>query len=459
MIPIEGQPILTAAAMRGAEERGVAAGTSLTTLMERAGEGVAAAVRRLAAGAEMLILCGPGNNGGDGYVAARLLAAAGHPVRIAASAEPVTALARAARDRWTGPVEALDAAGPAPICVDALFGIGLSRHVGDDIAHALRQLVGAAHLGIAVDVPSGIDADDGAAPGDLPTYDLTLALGAIKPAHVLQPGAARCGTVRLIDIGIDAAADTHVLAPRRLPVPGPATHKFSRGMVAVVKGRMAGAAQLAAVAAMHAGAGYVVLLGASLPGPPHALVRRPFDEDALSDPRIGAVVIGPGLGRDDGMRDLLHRVLASDRALVVDGDALRLVTPEMLAARGGPIVLTPHAGEFAGLFGAYEGSKIDAARGAAQRSGATVVFKGADTVIAEPSGRAAVATNASAWASTAGSGDVLAGAIGAALAAGLSPFEAASAGVWMHGTAARRLGPAFVADDLATALAATRADR
>jgi len=467
MIPIQGQPILTAAGMRGAEARAVAAGTPLAALMERAGRGVAEAVRRLAAGAEVLVLCGPGNNGGDGWVAAATLAAAGHPVRVAALAEPATDLARAARARWSGPVATLSEARPAPVCVDALFGIGLSRPIDRAVADALAAATGGASLTIAVDLPSGLSADDGRmpddahAPHDLPAADLTLALGALKPAHVLQPAAARCGTVRLIDLGIDARSEAHVLPPRLLPAPRPEDHKFSRGMVAVVRGRMAGAAHLAAAGAMHAGAGYVALLGASLPAPPHALVRRPFDDEALADPRIGAVVIGPGLGRDEAMRGLLDRVLASDRKLVIDGDALHLLTPERLAARGGRMILTPHAGEFAALFGVHDGSKIDAAREAARRSGATVVFKGADTVIAEPDGRALVATGASGWLSTAGSGDVLAGAIGAALASGtgLSPLDVAATGVWMHGEAARRLDSAFVADELAAALSDVRALR
>jgi hydroxyethylthiazole kinase-like uncharacterized protein yjeF len=228
-------------------------------------------------------------------------------------------------------------------------------------------------------------------------------------------------------------------------------------MVAVVRGRMAGAAQLAADAAMHAGAGYVELLGPTIPGAPHALVRRRCDDAALADARVGAVLIGPGLGRDDEAQALLDCVLATAHPLVIDGDALHLVTPERLRARGGTLILTPHAGEFGALFGDPDTDKLAAARAAAARAGATIVFKGPDTVIATPDGRAALAEAASSWLSTAGSGDVLAGAIAAMLAGGRAPIDAAAAGVWLHAAAARRLGPAFIADDLATALAGARA--
>ncbi len=468
MTPIEHEPILTAAEMRAAE---AASGQTPEALMARAGVAVAHAVDRLAAHHAVLILCGPGNNGGDGYVAAARLAAMGRQVRVAATGEPRTPAAIAARARWAGAVEPLATAAPAPVVVDALYGTGLRRPLADDESRALARLTNEATLSIAVDLPSGVATDDGHVPGlaasieeahfldTVPTIDVTLALGAVKPAHVLQPAAALCGAVRLLDIGIEAASRVSVNGPMSLVPPGPDDHKFTRGMVAVVKGRMAGASHLASIAAMHAGAGYVALLGATMPGAPHGLVRRPLDDDALGDARIGALVVGPGLGRDDDMRGILDRVLATDRALVIDGDALHLVTPEQLKARGGTMILTPHAGEFAALFGDAEGSKIDAARAAAVRSGATIVFKGADTVVADPAGSVVVAGEASGWLSTAGSGDVLAGAIAAMLAGGMAPIDAAAMGVWMHGEAARRLGAAFVADDLARALSDVRAAR
>ncbi len=457
MIPIAGTPVLTAAEMRAAEDTAIAAGAGVDALMQRAGAGVADAVRRLAGVNEVLVLCGPGNNGGDGYVAAARLHAAGRAVRVAATGEPRSPAAIAARGLWTGAVEPLATTAPAPVVVDALFGTGLSRALDGEVAAALARLVAAASLAIAVDVPSGVSTDDGAVLGEVPVMHVTLALGAAKPAHLLQPAASRCGAVRLLAIGVDARSEAHVLSHPDLPPPAVDAHKFTRGMVAVVRGRMAGAAQLAATAAMHADAGYVELLGPTIPGAPHALVRRRCDDAALADPRIGAVLIGPGLGRDDEARTLLDRVLATAHPLVVDGDALHLITPQRLRARGGTMILTPHAGEFAALFGAPDVDKLTAARAAATQSGATVVFKGPDTVIATPDGRAILADAESSWLSTAGSGDVLAGAIAAMLAGGRAPIDAAAAGVWLHAAAARQLGPAFVADDLATALAGARA--
>ncbi|GAA4214272.1 bifunctional ADP-dependent NAD(P)H-hydrate dehydratase/NAD(P)H-hydrate epimerase [Sphingomonas endophytica] len=457
MIPIAGTPVLTAAEMRAAEDAAIAAGTSVDTLMQRAGAGVADAVRRLAGVNDVLILCGPGNNGGDGYVAAARLHAAGRSVRVAASGEPRTPAAIAARALWTGAVEPLATAAPAPVLVDALFGTGLSRALDAETGAALGRLARQANLTIAVDVPSGVATDDGTVFGEVPAFHVTLALGAAKPAHLLQPAAARCGTVRVIPIGIPTDSATQILARPDLTAPPVDAHKFTRGMVAVVRGRMAGAAQLAASAAMHAGAGYVTLLGATIPSAPHALVRRRLDAEALADPRIGALLIGPGLGRDDDACASLEQALATDHPLVVDGDALHLVTPERLCDRHAPLILTPHAGEFAALFGAPAGSKLAAARDAAVRAQATIVFKGPDTVIAAPDGHAIIAGEANSWLSTAGSGDVLAGAIAALLAGGRRALDAAAAGVWLHGEAARRLGPAFIADDLAVALAGARA--
>lgn len=454
MTPLDGLPLLTAEEMRAAEAAEIARGVSVDQLMERAGAGVAAWVQRLSA-APVLILCGPGNNGGDGYVAARLLAAAGRAVRVAASGEPASGAAARARALWTGPVEAVSDAQPAPVLVDALFGTGLARPLDPALAARLSALAAAAQCCIAVDLPSGVASDDGALLGPAPTFDLTLALGALKPGHALHPGAGTCGAVRRAEIGIAATSRAEMLAPSHLPAPGPEAHKYTRGMVAVVSGAMPGAATLAAEAALRAGAGYALLLGESAGGPA-ALVRRPWSAGALADPRIGAVVIGPGLGRDERAAALLADALASPHPLLIDGDALHLVTPAKLAARAAPAILTPHAGEFAALFGTFAGSRIEAARAAASAAGAVVVLKGADTVIAAPDGAVRVA-HGPAWLATAGSGDVLAGAIAAQLAAGLDPFAAAGAGVWLHNAAARAQGGAFIADDLARALSRARA--
>ncbi|WBH16400.1 NAD(P)H-hydrate dehydratase [Sphingomonas radiodurans] len=448
MIPLAGLPILTAQEMRAAETRAITAGTNVDALMARAGEAVAEQVRRLAAGAEALVVCGPGNNGGDGYVAAAALRRAGHAVRVAASGEARTAVAAAARARWDGPVETLDAH-EAPVVVDALFGIGLTRALEDDVGGAVRRLVRAARLSVAVDVPSGVSSDDGACLGDVPRFDLTLALGAAKPAHVLQPAASLCGMVRVLDIGIAIDGAVRVAEPPRLTGPGPAAHKYSRGLVAVVAGSMPGASALSATAAAQGGAGYVLLLGSATDRLPHAIVRRRLDAAALADPRLGAVVIGPGLGRDDKARERRDMALSCGRPLVIDGDALHLLVGHAIPPRS---ILTPHAGEFAALFGGCGGSKIARALAAAQASGAIVVFKGADTVIAAPDGRAIVHPHGSAWLATAGTGDVLAGIIAAQRAGGADPFEAAATGVWLHAEAARRAGPAFLADNLAAHL-------
>ncbi len=483
MMRIDGQPILTAAEMRASEDVVIAGGVSVETLMERAGTAVAHAVRRLAGANAVLILCGPGNNGGDGYVAARILSAMGVPVRIAALAAPGTAAARAARTSWAGAVEALDEAEPAAVLVDALFGTGLTRPLGtipdraadaglrtaagqpdnNDVgrgpvmvADCFQRLAAAAQLRIAIDLPSGLATDTGVALSIPPVFDVTLALGAVKPSHVLQPAARYCGNVRLLDIGVDPASDAGTLAPPTLQTPGPDAHKYTRGMVAVIAGTMAGAAELAALAAMRAGAGYVTLLGVTS-GPPHALVRAALTEQTLGNERIGALVIGPGLGRDETARTRLSAALDAGHPLVIDGDALRLIGPDRIAAVAVPVILTPHAGEFDALFGTSGADKIARARDAARRSDAVIVFKGADTVIASPDGRVRVAGDASDWLSTAGTGDVLAGAIGAMLAAGHDPFDAACAAVWLHGDAARRLGPVFIGDDLADALRSARA--
>ena len=440
-------PILTSEAMRAAEADCVASGTSLTELMDRAGAAVADVAWRMAAGAPILILCGPGNNGGDGYVAAQRLAERGAAVRVAALADPATELAKAARARWRGPVEAIDAElAPASVIVDALFGAGLSRPLDHELAVILRRF--ADRRIVAVDVPSGIDSDgvrDWAAPL---SADVTVALGALKPAHILAPGAAACGRVRLAPIGIAADRTIRTLPHVRPETPGAAAHKFSRGMVLVFAGPMPGAAGLAAAAALRAGAGYVMLEGGE---------RVPFsaiiaESEAnfgkrLGDPRVGAVVIGPGFPASDDLLFDVEAALDSGKPLVLDAAAIAAALPRLCTT---PLraILTPHAGEFARAFPELYGSKIDRARAAAARTGAVVVYKGADTIIAAPDGRVAAAWPGSPWLATAGTGDVLAGACGAMLARGGDAFDAAVAAVGWHIAQAARIGPGLVADDL-----------
>ena len=451
MIRIDGQPVLTVEEMRAAEGRAIALGMTAESLMARAGEAVSEQVRRLAAGAEVLVMCGPGNNGGDGYIVADTLRRAGHPVRVAALSSPTTAPAAAALARWAGPIESLADVAPAPVMVDALFGIGMNRPLSSEAAEWLGGAIRAAHLSVAVDVPSGVSTDDGATLGATLPVNLTLAIGAVKSAHVLQPSAALCGEVRLIDIGLDAESNVRLAEVPRLSAPLTGAHKYSRGLVVVIAGRMPGAAALAACAAGHGGAGYVRLLGSSTDRLPHAIVRQPFTNEALADTRIGAMVVGPGLGRDEKAKERLAAALQSGRPLVIDGDALHLLGDEQARV---PTVLTPHAGEFSSLFGDLTGSKIDRAQQAARRSNAVVVFKGADTVIASPDGRAVVHSTGPSWLATAGTGDVLAGIIGAQLAGGADAFTAATNGVWLHAESARLSGGAFIADDLVAHLSA-----
>jgi len=440
--------------MRAAEARTIAAGVPAATLMQRAGSAVGEAAWRFGGGRDVLVLCGPGNNGGDGYVAAQWLAARGARVRVAASAPVRGEPAAAAAAGWHGPVEALDGARPGRIVIDGLFGIGLSRPLDTGVAKALQRLVGAADLAIAVDLPSGLASDAATPLAMVPDFDITLALGALKPAHVLHPAARQCGQVLLIDIGIVVESGTRMLESPALRVPSAADHKYSRGMVAVVSGSMPGAARLAARAAFGGGAGYVLLLGDGIDDGPDAIVRQRYAAAALDDHRIGALVIGPGLGRDTAARERLDHALASDKPLVIDGDALRLIDPDLLAQRPAPYVLTPHQGEFDALFGTSGGNAIDRALAASARCRGIVLLKGATTLIAAPDGRVAVAAGGNPWLSTAGTGDVLAGAIAAMLSRMPDrPFDAAGAGVWLHREAAHALAGPFLADDLAAALA------
>ncbi len=438
MTPLCG-PVLTAAEMKAAE---LACGVPLDVLMDRAGAALAEAALRFGGGNPVLVLCGPGNNGGDGYVAARCLRTRGIAVRVAALALPATDLACAARARWSGDVVPLVDATPAPVLVDALFGTGLARPLDVTVAAALDRLSKAASLVIAADVPSGIGADDGSLLGASPAR-ITLAFGAAKPAHLLQPSASHCGRVLLADLGMEAGSSVDVLARPRLSPPGASDHKYTRGMVAIIAGDMPGAATLGVTAAAHL-AGYTILCGKG--DAPAAVVRRGFDK-TLADAKLDAVLIGPGLGDTPGNRAKIDAVLASQVRLVLDAGALGLVAADGLG-RAAPTILTPHEGEFARLFGQLGGSKIDRARTAAAKLGATVILKGADTVIASPDGRATLPPPASPWLATAGTGDVLAGIATAMLGRGLAAHDAACAAVWLHGEAARRAGVGFIADDL-----------
>ncbi|AUW58542.1 bifunctional ADP-dependent NAD(P)H-hydrate dehydratase/NAD(P)H-hydrate epimerase [Sphingobium sp. SCG-1] len=455
-------PILTAAQMRAAEQALFATGIPEYDVMERAGAAVADVVWRAGGLRDTLVLCGSGNNGGDGFVIARLLRERGLAVRVAASADSRTPSSRQARALWNGPVEDVLTARPATQVVDALFGTGLTRGLDDGLAAKLCQLAGEARLTYTVDLPSGVRTDDGALLSDVPLFDICVALGALKPAHVLYPAASRFNRLICADIGIlveDAAV--RVLAPPRLFVPAANAHKYTRGLVAVLGGAMPGASALAALAVAHSGAGYVRLIGASpMESLPHAIVQQQDGTaTAFGDRRIAISLIGPGMGRSDEAVAQARIALAAGHPAVIDADGLLALRSLGFAALPNRAILTPHQGEFDSLFGALSGSRIAQAQHAAAQSGAVVILKGSHSIVAAPDGRAAVSHVASSWLSTAGTGDVLAGICAARLAVTGDPFHAACEAVWLHGEAARRAGAAFVADELITHLPAAIASR
>lgn len=445
--------ILTAAEMRAAEEETIAAGSSVDLLMERAGFAAAEAIWRFAGPIRALILCGPGNNGGDGYVVARALRDRGVEVTVAASAEPNSEAAQRARKSWVGETCSLDSARPAPLLIDALFGTGLTRALDAAVAGRLCELASEARVKVAIDLPSGVATDDGAILSPVPDFDLTVAFQTLKPAHLLQPAARHMGRIVVADIGIQARSNLELIRRPKLTPPGPDDHKYSRGFVALVAGDMPGAAALAASVALRSGAGYVSLAAPSfVAGVPSAVVQASRSaDDLLADERVGAAVIGPGLGRGEAAAEFLDRALGSTRPLVLDADALVLLAKRGIGALrrlAQPAILTPHQGEFGRLFPSAHGSKLEQARAAAEASKAVIVFKGADTIVAAPDGRAAMARPAPAWLATAGTGDVLTGIVAALRARGMEAFDAACAAVWIHGRSAEHSGPLLIADDL-----------
>ena len=477
--------ILSIAAMREAEAALIAGGASVESLMHTAGTGAAEYVWRMAAGRAVTVLCGPGNNGGDGYVIAEALRTRGGDVAVIAPVPPATAAARAAAAAFKGAVLPAEAVRRGAVFVDALFGVGLTRPVGaQDMALVCRLAATHAHA-VAIDVPSGVDGDTGNWLADgheaPPRYDLTIALGAWKGAHALMPAVAAMGALRLVDIGVGLVAagarpdpfgpGRMLRAPRTIAAPAADAHKYTRGCLCVVAGVMSGAAILAARAAQGAGAGYVRIAAArSFPAPADMVVA----ESALGDPRTTAILCGPGLGRDDGAKARLEATIEATFALrtpmVLDADALMLLRPRHLHGRGGLMpqhpgaaVLTPHEGELEALEKAWDlpgrttkgaaSGKVPRALALAAASGAVVVAKGPDTVIAAPGGQWIVHAGASAWLSTAGTGDVLAGAIASRLATGVGPFAAAAQGVWLQAEAARIAGVGFHAMKLADAVA------
>jgi hydroxyethylthiazole kinase-like uncharacterized protein yjeF len=433
------------------------------TLMENAGRAVARAIQARFRPRRTLVLCGPGNNGGDGYVVARLLARDGWPMAVAAKGFPQDGSdAARARARWHGPCVPFtpEEAARAGLVIDAVFGAGLSRDLDAELIQVLR----AAREIVAVDVPSGLDGATGAVRGFAPQARLTVSFFRLKPGHLLLPGRDLCGEMVLADIGMPAGALDRVTprtfhnGPGLWTLPGVATnaHKYARGHVTVLGGaEMTGAARLAADAARKAGAGLVTIaaLGSSevyRTGAPGTLVSETPLADLLADPRRTVWVCGPGLG-PEWSRKIWPELIAAGRVVVGDADVFTAFAGEPDKLRGGA-VLTPHAGEFSRVFGPPRVDRLASVREAAARTGSVVLLKGADTIVSRPDGVAAINASAPPWLATAGAGDVLSGLIAGLLAQGMNEWDAALAGAWLHGRAAAEVGQGLVAEDLAQAL-------
>jgi ADP-dependent NAD(P)H-hydrate dehydratase / NAD(P)H-hydrate epimerase len=499
--PIE---ILTTPQMARADRLAIAGGMPSMALMENAAAAIARTVTQMLqkySARRVLFLCGPGNNGGDGYVAARLLRSSRVKVRVASllPRELLRGDALKAASAWEGPVE------PAASCcfegsdlvIDALFGTGLARDIDGEAAEIIARLnswrrAAGQHV-VAVDIPSGIDGSTGAVRGVAVDADATVTFFRLKAGHLLLPGRLHCGELVLAHIGIrssvleEIAPETFVNAPpywlKDLPFPRVDGNKYSRGHAVVLSGDAShtGAARLAAIAALRGGAGLVTLasppdaMAVNAPALTSVMLREADGPEGLSrllaDPRINAVALGPGLGVGQATRALVATALAAPtshrRGFVLDADALTCFAGEaselwrLIRQAPGPVVLTPHGGEFARLFGVQNAawaakvrSKLDAARAAASESGAVVLYKGPDTVIASPDGRATMLSDASPWLATAGSGDTLTGIICGFLAQGMEPLAAASCGAWMHARAAQIFGPGLIADDISATLPA-----
>ncbi len=493
--------LLTAAQMRAAEAEAMASGLPGRLLMERAGRMAARDaidMLRRSNGRRVAILCGPGNNGGDGLVVARVLATRGVEVALAApyGLDVLKGDAAWAAQSWAGPVLPLaDLDLPqADLVIDALFGTGLSRDLDGIGLAAVKRVNAASRPVLALDLPSGIDSDTGSVRGAAINATRTIAFAALKPGHLLYPGRAHAGTFVRADIGIGrqtaACRNRHLrlfgpndpaLWAGDIPRPLQHGHKFDRGHALVLSGGglTTGAARLCARGALRIGVGLVTVAAPEPVLAIHAarldaiMVRRCNDSgdlaSLLDDRRITAVALGPGGGAGDSLAAAARVAIASRRGCVLDADALTSfagrsedLAAAIKAAGNQQVVLTPHEGEFARLFGNAAaidptGDKVERARAAACLTGAVVVLKGADTLIAASDGDAIINANGTPYLATAGSGDVLAGFITGLMAQGMPAFTAAAAGVWLHGAAGAAFGPGLVADDLPELLPAVLA--
>jgi hydroxyethylthiazole kinase-like uncharacterized protein yjeF len=484
--------VLTTAEMEHADRLAIAGGTPGFALMLRAGQAVAEAAMDLVEQGPILVVAGRGNNGGDGFVAATELVARGRSVSIILLCERETLqgdAALAARG-WKGPVLPCNAMaiGAPALIVDALFGAGLNRPVKGDPLDIIEAINASGVPVLSVDLPSGINGTTGAVMGVAVRATETVTFFRSKPGHLLLPGRVHCGRVRVVDIGIEAGVLDEIrpltfenipdLWCESFPVPRIDGHKYARGHAVVVSGDISatGAARLAARGALRAGAGLVTMASprdalAINASALTAVMIRAIDTtaefaDLLADKRLNACVIGPGAGVGEATRELVLAALSAQRGLVMDADALtsfadapNQLFDSMKSFDNPQVILTPHRGEFQRLFREITNhnllrSKLEEARLAAKTSGAVVLLKGPDTVVASPDGRAAVAANAPPWLATAGAGDVLAGMIGGFLAQGVRAFEAACMGVWMHGEAGSEAGPGLIAEDLPEVLPA-----
>jgi len=477
--------LLSVAEMGRADAMAVSAGVSEARLMEAAGAGVARETARRFPRMPVVVLCGPGNNGGDGFVAARALDAAGFDVRVAlfGRREALKGAAAANAKRWKGPVEpmvpaVLDGAG---LVIDAIFGAGLVRPLEGVPLATVSEIGRRALPVVAVDVPSGIDGDTGQIRGGAPAARLTVTFFRRKPGHLLLPGRTLCGETVVVDIGTPVQvldeirpqcfANSPPLWMEDFPWPRADDHKYSRGHAIIVGGaKMTGAARLAARAALRAGAGIVTIAApaesipiyaAYMPGVLTETIASANGFSALlADPRVSAALVGPGAGIGEATRALVLAALAAKRGCVLDADALTSFAEDpraLFSAEKPACIMTPHEGEFARLFGRtldLTADKLSRARAAAKLTGAVMLIKGADTVIAGPDGRAVINADAPPELATAGAGDVLAGIATGLLTAGMPAFPAACAAAWLHGAAAAEIGPGLIAEDLEGAMPA-----
>jgi hydroxyethylthiazole kinase-like uncharacterized protein yjeF len=484
--------VLTTAEMERADRLTIAAGTPGFALMLSAGQAVAETAMDLVEEGPIVVIAGRGNNGGDGFVAAAELAARGREVSVILLCErdSLQGDAASAARGWKFPVLPFNpqAIGKPALIIDALFGAGLNRPVKGEPHDMIEAINAIGAPVLAVDLPSGINGDTGTVMGIAVRSTETVTFFRRKPAHLLLPGRTYCGRVRVADIGIDPRVleeinpQTFENIPQfwrnSFPVPRIDGHKYARGHAIVVSGDIAatGAARLSARGSLRAGAGLVTLASprdalAVNASALTAVMVRPIDTviefaELLTDKRLDTCVIGPGAGLGLRTRDFVLTALSAKRSLVLDADALTSFAeaPDRLfeaikASHDPQVVLTPHEGEFPRIFSDISNkhplrSKLERVRAAAERSGAVVLLKGPDTVVASPDGRATIASNAPPWLATAGAGDVLSGVIGGLLAQGVAAFEAASIGVWMHGEAAREAGPGLIAEDLPEVLPA-----